>query len=197
MAKSRNTRKKKRPQPTSSRKERQSRDIPPSTPKQKMLVGVLLVAMLLFVGGGLIKTFMGNTGPNSTEIVEPQFRKDGELSFIKAATGENISKIEVEIVESIPLINQGLMYRKSMEEFRGMLFKMPIEEPQAFWMKNTHIPLDIIFVNSDKEIVTIHKDTTPFSEASLPSKKSAKYVVEVNAGYCDRNSINVGDKIRF
>ncbi len=66
--------------------------------------------------------------------------------------------------------SRDLMYRKSMDDTKGMLFIFQKEEPQSFWMKNTVIPLDIMFVNSKKEIVKIFKNTIPFSENSLPSE---------------------------
>jgi len=76
-----------------------------------------------------------------------------------------------------------------------MLFIFSTEEPQSFYMKNTVMPLDIIFINSKKHIVKIHKNTKPFSEQSLPSLKPAIYVVEVIAGYTDKHSIKEGQLI--
>lgn len=128
------------------------------------------------------------------EVQEPQFVKQGNLSFIRA-TGEPLASIDIEVADSPAKRSQGLMYRKSMEENHGMLFIFPMEEPQSFWMKNTIIPLDIIFVNSNKQIVKIHKNTTPFSERSMLSEKPAIYVVEVIAGYTDKFNIREGDRI--
>ena len=82
-----------------------------------------------------------------------------------------------------------------MKENHGMLFIFPYEAEQSFWMKNTVIALDMIFVNSKLEIVKIHHNTTPFSEQSYSSGKPAEYVVEVNAGYSNRMGIKEGDKI--
>ncbi|MBK8552795.1 MAG: DUF192 domain-containing protein [Ignavibacteria bacterium] len=90
-----------------------------------------------------------------------------------------------------------MMYRRSMDDNKGMLFIFETEEPQSFWMKNTVIPLDIMFVNSKKEIIKIHKNTIPFSEKSLPSEKPATYVVEVRGGFADEYGIKEGDGINF
>ena len=76
-----------------------------------------------------------------------------------------------------------------------MLFIFSRQEYQSFWMRNTAISLDIIFVNSNNEIVTIHKNTNTFSDKSYPSTKPAIFVVEVIAGFTDKYGINVGDKI--
>jgi uncharacterized membrane protein (UPF0127 family) len=78
-----------------------------------------------------------------------------------------------------------------------MLFVFVISELQSFWMKNTPLSLDIMFVNENKEIVKIHKSTTPYSKESLPSEKKSMYVVEVIAGFSDKYGIKEGDKIDF
>lgn len=130
-------------------------------------------------------------------IKEPPFIKEGELEFLKSDGKSIIKKIDVELAENDDERSQGLMYRKSMDDERGMLFIFNREELQSFWMKNTIMSLDIIYVNSSKEIIKIHKNTIPFSENSLPSGKPATYVVEVAAGFTDRYSVKEGDKISF
>ncbi len=84
-----------------------------------------------------------------------------------------------------------------MQEDQSMLFIFPSEEYQSFYMKNTIIPLDIIFINSKKQVVKIHRNTTPYSETSLPSLKPAMYVVEINAGVADKYKIKEGDYIEW
>ncbi len=123
-----------------------------------------------------------------------QFVKNGEVYF-QDKNKNLIAKVDVEIAETDEKRHLGLMFREKMEENQGMLFIFQTEEPQGFYMRNTIIPLDIIFVNSKKEIVKIHKNTTPFSEQNLPSLKPAIYVVEVNAGYTEKNKIKEGDLI--
>lgn len=130
-------------------------------------------------------------------IPEPQFKKEGELEFVGKNNKELIRKIDIEIAENDDERMQGLMYRRSMDDLKGMLFVFQREEPQSFWMKNTVIPLDIIYVNSKMEIVKIFKNTVPFSEKSLPSEKPATYVVEVTGGYTDKYGIKEGDLISF
>jgi len=131
------------------------------------------------------------------DVQEPQFKKEGELEFLKKDGKTVISKIDIEIADNAPERMQGLMYRKSMDENIGMLFVFQEYEQQGFFMRNTIIPLDIIFLDSSKQIIKIHKNTVPFSETTLPSGKPSKYVVEVNAGYTDKYSIRERDKIKF
>jgi len=122
------------------------------------------------------------------------FTKHGELTFI-TKDDKFLSKIDIEIADDDSKRETGLMYRDRMKMNQGMLFIFPAQQYQSFWMHNTQLPLDMIFVNKNLEIVTIHKDTTPFSDQTYSSTKPALYVVEVNAGYCDMNNINVGNKI--
>jgi len=124
------------------------------------------------------------------------FVKEGELAFTEA-DGKSISVIDVEIADNDDQRMTGLMFRTEMKENQGMLFIFPYETEQSFWMKNTVLPLDMIFVNADMEIIKIHHNTTPYSEQSYSSGKPAQYVVEVNAGYCNKLDIKEGDKILF
>jgi hypothetical protein len=89
------------------------------------------------------------------------------------------------------------MKRKNMEDNQGMLFIFPLERLQSFWMINTFLSLDIVFVNSRNEIVTIHKNTTPLLDRSYPSSDPAIYVVEVVAGFTVKHNISEGDKISW
>jgi uncharacterized protein len=128
-------------------------------------------------------------------VYEPKFVKEGELYFLNKK--DTLKKINIEIAEKSEEREQGLMYRKSMDESNGMLFIFEKSEPQNFWMKNTIIPLDIIYINENKEIVTIQENTVPFSEESIPSYKNAMFVVEVNAGFCGKFRIKEGTYISF
>lgn len=130
-------------------------------------------------------------------VKEPQFKKEGMLEFVSKNKKDTIKKIDIEVADNDDERMQGLMYRKSMDDSKGMLFIFQKEEPQGFWMKNTVIPLDIMYVNSKKEIVKIFRYTTPFSEKDLPSGAPATYVVEVNGGFSDKYGVKEGDMISF
>jgi uncharacterized membrane protein (UPF0127 family) len=82
-----------------------------------------------------------------------------------------------------------------LPQSKGMLFIFEENEPRSFWMANTPLPLDIIFVNEDGEIVRIHHSTQPFAEENYTSGQPAKYVIEVNAGYCVSHDIQEGMKV--
>jgi uncharacterized membrane protein (UPF0127 family) len=104
-------------------------------------------------------------------------------------------RVTVEIADTPTKRNFGLMYRRDLPPSHGMLFLFPHEEQQSFWMKNTPLPLDIIFINAAHTIVSIAANTTPFSETPLPSQGPAQFVLEVNAGFCQQHGIAPGAKV--
>ena len=131
-----------------------------------------------------------------SQNTQPKFQKEGELLFLKP-DGSSVVKINIEIADNDAEREMGLMNRSFMNNSQGMLFIFDVETPQAFWMRNTIIPLDILYVNSNKEIVSIAENTEPFSEKSIPSGRPAIYVVEVNGGFCDQYGITAGYKITY
>lgn len=133
----------------------------------------------------------------STADKEPQFKKEGVLYFLSKVNNDTLRQIDIELATNDQEKAQGLMDRKSMKDTQGMLFIFPHAEEQSFWMKNTYISLDIIYIDEKKEIVSVQKYTTPLSEESLPSFKKAQFVLEVNAGFCDKYHIAYGDRISY
>ncbi len=126
-----------------------------------------------------------------------KFKKEGELQLKKAKTDSIITKLDIEVADDSYQIQTGLMYRDSMEDLQGMLFIFPNESERSFYMKNTRIPLDIIYISADSTIVSFQKNAKPFNETSLPSNSPAKYVLEVNGGLSETWNLQVGDKVDF
>lgn len=159
---------------------------------------VFHVGLCLYIAG-----CQGNMNRNSQATVQtvtdngPAFTKEGELYFLSKINNDTIRTIDIEFATNDDERAQGLMNRKSMTDNQGMLFIFPAAQEQSFWMKDTYISLDIIYLDDHKEIVSIQKYTTPLSEESLPSFKKAQYVLEVNAGFCDKYHITYGDRIAF
>ena len=127
---------------------------------------------------------------------QPDFMKEGELIF-KNAAGQDVVKIDIEIADNAAEQQRGLMNRSFLRNDQGMLFIFDADRPQSFWMKNTIIPLDIIYVNSALRIVSISENTQPYSEAPIPSKGPAQYVVEVNAGFSAQYGLREGDAVLY
>ncbi len=95
---------------------------------------------------------------------------------------------------------QGLMFRESLDSDKGMLFIFENGEESSFWMKNTLIALDIIWINNDKEVVFISKNTQPCNSDTcsiINSGVKTRYVLELNGGITDKIGLEVGDKVIF
>ncbi|MBC8111080.1 MAG: DUF192 domain-containing protein [Verrucomicrobia bacterium] len=138
-----------------------------------------------------------NTDSKSYNTSEPQFKKEGELVLLRADKKDIIKKLDIEIADNDAERTQGLMYRKNMPETQGMLFIFSKPETHTFWMKNTVMSLDIIYIGADRKIVSIGKYAKPFSEETIPSGEEAQYVLEVNAGFADKYKLTEGDVIDF
>ncbi|MGE0825457.1 MAG: DUF192 domain-containing protein [Candidatus Binatia bacterium] len=106
-------------------------------------------------------------------------------------------RVHVEIAATEEKRQMGLMYRRDLPELHGMLFLFPQERQLSFWMKNTPLPLDILYINAQRVIVNIAENTTPFSEISIPSEKPSQFVLEVNGGFSQRHGIATGDRVEL
>lgn len=110
-------------------------------------------------------------------------------------------RFEVEVADDFEERARGLMFRDAMAADSGMLFVHEREAPLAFWMKNTEIPLDILYFDADRRLVSIQRGVPPCSAGdrcpSYPSEGPAQYVLELNAGRSDSLALKAGDEIRF
>ncbi len=133
---------------------------------------------------------------NPSENTDAWFSQDAEIIFLDEKNEKN-TEIQVEIADTPEKRAEGLMFIDSMEENHGMLFVFEEVNEISFWMKNTLIPLDIIFVNENLEIIHIHENATPESEKLIYSQKPIKYVIEVNGGFTNSRDIKIGHKIKI
>ncbi len=113
---------------------------------------------------------------------------------IQTATGPK--RFEVELATTPAQEEQGLMYRQRLAPDAGMLFDFGDTAPRAFWMKNTLIPLDMLFI-ADGRIVDIHERAVPLSEDVIPSRVPARAVLELNGGTVSHLGIKIGDVVRY
>lgn len=166
---------------------------------------IIALVLLLAFGAWLVFTILpsgGSTGPKSgskpsVTRAEPPFTKEGELAILDSAGADTIVHLDIELAESMAEIQYGMMYRKSMDPNTAMLFLMGQERPQSFYMKNTYVSLDIIYINDAMEIVSIQRNAEPLNEKSLPSEGAASMVLEVKGGLSDQLGIGKGNKIRW
>ncbi len=107
---------------------------------------------------------------------------------------DNDVMFTVELAETSAEKTKGLMYRAELPENQGMLFVFEKDAPRTFWMKNTLIPLDMIFINSEWKVVEVKANVQPCREDPCPSYPSepAMYVLEINGGMAEKSGIKVG-----
>ncbi len=115
---------------------------------------------------------------------------------LDVVTARGAYHFNVEIADTPQTREQGLMYRKSLARDRGMLFDFKTAQPVAFWMKNTLIPLDMLFVGADGRIVSIARDAAPMSQTPIPSGGDALVVVELAGGRAAEIGAEPGDVVR-
>ena len=106
-------------------------------------------------------------------------------------------EVSLEVAATPPERERGLMYRTSLAEGRGMLFVFDEDRNHSFWMKNTLIPLDMLFIARDGTVVGIHANATPLSTADIAVGKPSRYVLEVPGGWAARHGIAAGAQVEF
>jgi hypothetical protein len=122
---------------------------------------------------------------------------DSPRVAIKAADGATRAVVNLEIANTPSARELGLMYRQHLDENAGMIFVFPAPDHLTFWMKNTEIPLDMIFADANGKILGIVASATPFSESSRSVEGESLYVLEVNGGFAKRHQVNAGDRLEF
>jgi len=119
-----------------------------------------------------------------------------ELEQLTIDTARGPVRLTVEIADDDAERNRGLMFRDSLGDDRGMLFDFPTPEMASFWMRNTRISLDIIFIGVDGRILNIADHTVPFSEESVRAAGLTRGVLEIRAGRAEELGIRPGDRVR-
>lgn len=133
---------------------------------------------------------MQETVQQNTDLIQ------GRVVFFDSSNRKKL-EIMVEIAENDYQQGKGMMFREDIPDNQGMLFTYEDELQRFFWMKNTKVSLDIIFVDATFKIVKIYKNTLALSENIYPSGVPVKLVVEVRAGFSDRHQLEVGQRISW
>ena len=156
--------------------------------------GLYLLGGVVLIAAALLVSFPSGSQPHR------QATLTNETTAVDFITTSGTVTVTAELARSPDALRQGLMYRESLEETQGMLFVFSRESNLTFWMKNTLIPLDMIFISDEKEVVHIQKDAQPCEQDPCPLYPSAfpaRYVVEVKSGFTDQRGIAVGDSVAF
>jgi uncharacterized protein len=164
-----------------------------SSLKHRWIIGAAAVLIITAIAILAKPSTPNDSTPESTT---PMFKKQGSLTFLNKGQ-KPITTIDIEIADDDSRREIGLMGRPTMEERQGMLFIFEVPQIQSFWMHNTILPLDMLFIDANGEIKTIHKNTTPFSDQTYQSTAPALYVLEVLGGFTDKYNISDGDRIEW
>jgi uncharacterized membrane protein (UPF0127 family) len=125
-----------------------------------------------------------STGKDPSVVIHPK-------------NGSDPVMVNVEVARTAGQRSMGLMYRKKLGRTRGMLFLFEREQKHRFTMRNTAIPLDILFIDSSKTVIGILENTKPYTNGPFSIDRASRYALEVNAGFCARNGISSGDSVVF
>ena len=124
---------------------------------------------------------------------KPDIQTFKQLDIIKV--GKTVASFRVEVADTVEKRAQGLMYRKDLPEEYGMLFMFDSDTRDPFWMKNTYVSLDIVFIDSNKKICSIAKNTEPMSQSGIYPKRSYRYTLELLAGTAAKFNLKEGDSV--
>jgi uncharacterized membrane protein (UPF0127 family) len=133
----------------------------------------------------------------ASEITAPSQKKLPVETILLETANKKTIKFKVEIADDETERRYGLMGRESLGRFKGMLFVFETVSPQAFWMKDTLIPLDILFVDADGKITMIHENAKPEDITPLPSNMPVKAALEIMGGESARLGIKKGDFMHY
>lgn len=120
-------------------------------------------------------------------------RADDAALVVKSQNGDH--SFTVELADTPSERSRGLMYRETLAPDAGMLFDFGEERPVSFWMQNTLIPLDMIFIRADGEIANVHANAKPHDTTSIPSDGPVAFVLEIPGGRAGELGIAAGDRV--
>ena len=130
-------------------------------------------------------------------VVDSACATDSAAPRVVLHTSAGDVPVTVEVAATPERQSLGLMYRKDLSADAGMLFIFPRAQHLTFWMKNTVLPLDMIFIGDDRRVVGIVKDAVPYTTTPREVAGDSRYVLEVNAGFSERHGVRAGDAVTF
>jgi uncharacterized membrane protein (UPF0127 family) len=140
----------------------------------------------------LVLSLAANACSHSTQAARPS---EPEVILTTRAGDQHV---KVEVARSDPERQHGLMYRQKLEPGRGMIFLFEHPQRLTFWMKNTYIPLDMIFISADKRVVYVEENAEPLTtQARGPADEDSQFVLEVPGGWARAHGVERGVAVKF
>ncbi len=133
--------------------------------------------------------------PTAQQDLAPATANESPVAIFKTNAGERT--VALEVVSNPATIQRGLMHREHLPPDAGMLFIFGSDRVRSFWMKNTLIPLDMLFIRADNSVAGIERETTPLSLDSRSVGIPTRYVLELNGGWTAKYGIEPGAIVRF
>jgi uncharacterized protein len=157
---------------------------------------IYMLRYSLLILSFLVAACNGKGNEKSEQSESRQLDYTATVTFLDSSEREIVT-VRSAVADDDNSRSEGLMNVQNMPEDAGMIFIFDDEAPRSFWMANTPLSLDLLFVNSEMEIVRIHRNTSPYSHENIVSETPAMYVVEVNAGFTLNHDIREGMMIEY
>lgn len=169
--------------------------------KRRSTITLLLLSLLFLAGCAGCGSGGGSTENTAAEASDEMAQDNPgpqtglPIATVRVVTDSQTLTVNADVAATPETQRIGLMYVYQMPQDKGMLFVFNGEEPRSFWMQNTYIQLDMLFISGGGIVVDINKRAQPLSTTSYMSAAPAKYVLEVNGGWCDANGVGIGDTV--
>lgn len=163
------------------------------------MIRLFLAALMALALTGCAAASGGNAAKDGCTAGSDHGVSDAGLRQVELClqSGAKVHRYIVELAETRPQQAQGMMFRNELADTRGMLFPFTEERMASFWMKNTVIPLDIIFIRADGTIENIGENAVPYSLESVESTGPVTAVLELRGGLTGELGIKAGDRVRW
>ncbi|MGL4241996.1 MAG: DUF192 domain-containing protein [Beijerinckiaceae bacterium] len=160
----------------------------PTPARSTKWIVALFVAALVGVTGWSLTT-------NLARERQKEQAKQGQLERLEIASSGGRQVFQIEVMRTAEEKAKGLMFRQFMPEDRGMLFDFGSEQPVSMWMRNTYIPLDMLFIKSGGVVHHIHARAQPLDETPISSNGDVRFVLEINGGVAAKLGLKAGDRV--
>jgi uncharacterized protein len=160
----------------------------PGTRRNTKWIVAIIVAVMLGVTGWSLTSNLARERGKEAQV-------QSRLERVEIASGGRTHVLQVEVMRTADEKARGLMFRQFMPEDRGMLFDFEREQPVSMWMRNTYIPLDMLFIKADGVLHHIHERAQPLDETPIPSRGDVRFVLEINGGVAAKLGLKAGDRV--